>query len=181
MIKTKSIYQLIVYSIVFIIGLISFFTFIIIDNAFDEFQEKIIIIKTDNLHKQKELIKDVNFADMVYFDKEISKHDSDGWLIFGKNCTKVEYFNELASADTGCNNTKTIDNVLRMTKKGMTSEIGLEVMKTLTLSLENIKVRKKIVDSGTFWCTASLKILNEAGNNLVPLTYSSDLDEFSAK
>jgi len=58
MIKTKSIYQLIVYSIVFVIGLISFFTFIIINNAFDEFQEKITIIKNDNLTKQKEFIKD---------------------------------------------------------------------------------------------------------------------------
>jgi len=58
MIKTKSIYQLIVYSIVFIIGLISFFTFVIINNAFDEFQEKIAIIKNDNLHKQKDLIKE---------------------------------------------------------------------------------------------------------------------------
>lgn len=57
MIKTKSIYQLIVYSIVFIIGLIAFFTFIIINNAFDEFQEKIAIIKTDNLYKQKALLK----------------------------------------------------------------------------------------------------------------------------
>jgi len=57
MIKTKSIYQLIVYSIVFVIVLISFFTFIIINNAFDEFQEKITIIKKDNLKKQKDSIK----------------------------------------------------------------------------------------------------------------------------
>ena len=57
MIKTKSIYQLIVYSIVFVIALISFFTFIIINNAFDEFQEKITIIKKDNLIKQKDSIK----------------------------------------------------------------------------------------------------------------------------
>ena len=58
MIKTKSIYQLIVYSIVFVIVLISFFTFIIINNAFDEFQEKITIIKHNNLNKQKDFIKD---------------------------------------------------------------------------------------------------------------------------
>jgi len=57
MIKTKSIYQLIVYSIVFVIVLISFFTFIIINNAFDEFQEKITIIKKDNVKKQKDSIK----------------------------------------------------------------------------------------------------------------------------
>ena len=57
MIKTKSIYQLIVYSIVFVIALVSFFTFIIINNAFNEFQEKITIIKNDNLNKQKEFIK----------------------------------------------------------------------------------------------------------------------------
>ena len=57
MIKTKSIYQLIVYSIIFVIVLISFFTFIIIDNAFDDFQEKITIIKKDHLKKQKDFIK----------------------------------------------------------------------------------------------------------------------------
>ena len=58
MIKTKSIYQLIVYSIVFVIVLVSFFTFIIINNTFEEFQEKITMIKHDNIHKQKEFIKD---------------------------------------------------------------------------------------------------------------------------
>lgn len=57
MIKTKSIYQLIVYSIVFVIALVSFFTFIIINNAFNEFQEKITIIKDDNVNKQKALLK----------------------------------------------------------------------------------------------------------------------------
>ncbi|WP_419770414.1 MAG: cache domain-containing protein [Candidatus Marinarcus sp.] len=58
MIKVKSIYQLIVYSIVFIIILISFFTFVIITNAFNEFQEKINIIEQNNLSKQKDLIKE---------------------------------------------------------------------------------------------------------------------------
>ena len=57
MIKANSLYHLIVYSIVFIIILISFFTFIIITNAFDEFQEKITIIKSDYEIKQKDSIK----------------------------------------------------------------------------------------------------------------------------
>ena len=57
MVKAKSLYHLIVYSIVFIIILISFFTFIIINNAFDEFQEKIQIIKTNYEIKQKETIR----------------------------------------------------------------------------------------------------------------------------
>ncbi|MFA6788693.1 MAG: cache domain-containing protein [Arcobacteraceae bacterium] len=58
MIKVKSIYQLIVYSIIFIILLISFFTFIIISNAFTEFQEKIHIIEHNNLDKQKAILKE---------------------------------------------------------------------------------------------------------------------------
>lgn len=61
MFKAKSLYHLIVYSIVFIIILISFFTFIIIDNAHEELQEKIITLKSDYSNNQKELIKnDVN-------------------------------------------------------------------------------------------------------------------------
>lgn len=40
MIKAKSLYHLILYSIIFIIILTSSFTFIIIENAFDDFQEK---------------------------------------------------------------------------------------------------------------------------------------------
>ncbi len=66
MIKAKSLYHLILYSIIFIVILISFFTFIIIENAFDDFQEKIEIIKTDYAKKQKDAIrneieKTVNF------------------------------------------------------------------------------------------------------------------------
>jgi signal transduction histidine kinase len=57
MIKAKSLYHLIVYSIVFIIILISFFTFIIINNAFNEFQEKIEIIRDDYATKQKDIIR----------------------------------------------------------------------------------------------------------------------------
>lgn len=57
MIKAKSLYHLILYSIAFIIILASSFTFIIIDNAFDDFQEKIEIIKSDFETKQKDLIK----------------------------------------------------------------------------------------------------------------------------
>ena len=57
MVKAKSLYHLILYSIFFIVILTSSFTFIIIDNAFDEFQEKIEIIKTDYSNKQKDLIQ----------------------------------------------------------------------------------------------------------------------------
>jgi len=57
MIKAKSLYHLILYSIFFIVILTSSFTFIIIENTFDEFQEKIKIIKTDYSNKQKELIQ----------------------------------------------------------------------------------------------------------------------------
>ena len=61
MFKAKSLYHLIVYSILFIVVLISFFTFIIIDNAHDELQEKIVTLKTDFTNNQKELIKnDIN-------------------------------------------------------------------------------------------------------------------------
>ncbi|PLY07828.1 MAG: histidine kinase [Arcobacter sp.] len=57
MIKAKSLYHLILYSIIFIIILTSSFTFIIIDNAFDEFQEKIETIRTSFQERKKETIK----------------------------------------------------------------------------------------------------------------------------
>lgn len=57
MLKAKSLYHLIVYSIVFIIILISFFTFIIINNAHEELQEKIHTLKTDYTNNQKALLK----------------------------------------------------------------------------------------------------------------------------
>jgi signal transduction histidine kinase len=61
MFKAKSLYHLIVYSILFIIVLISFFTFIIISNSHEELQEKIKTLKTDYTNSQKELLKnDVN-------------------------------------------------------------------------------------------------------------------------
>ena len=57
MIQVKSIYHLILSSIVFIIILISSFTYIIIDNTFDEFQNKIDTLEVDYTNKQKGLIK----------------------------------------------------------------------------------------------------------------------------
>ena len=57
MTQVKSIYHLILYSIIFIIILISSFTFIIIDNTFDEFQEKIKTLEAGYTNKQKDLIK----------------------------------------------------------------------------------------------------------------------------
>lgn len=68
MLKAKSLYHLIVYSILFIIVLISFFTFIIISNAHEELQEKIHTLKSDYIETQKESIKNhvnyvINFID----------------------------------------------------------------------------------------------------------------------
>ena len=57
MTQVKSIYHLILYSIIFIILLISSFTYIIIDNTFNEFQEKIATLEYDYTSKQKELIE----------------------------------------------------------------------------------------------------------------------------
>ena len=47
MLKAKSLYHLILYSILFIIILISFFTFIIINNAHEELQDKISTLKIE--------------------------------------------------------------------------------------------------------------------------------------
>jgi predicted PurR-regulated permease PerM len=74
MLKAKSLYHLIVYSILFIVVLISFFTFIIINNAHEELQDKIENFKTDYTNSQKELIKNhvnyiINFID--YYNKNI--------------------------------------------------------------------------------------------------------------
>ena len=68
MLSAKSLYHLIVYSILFIIVLIASFTFIIINNTHDELQEKINTLKTDYTNNQKELIKNhvnyiINFID----------------------------------------------------------------------------------------------------------------------
>ena len=71
MLKAKSLYHLIVYSIVFIIILISFFTFTIINNAHEELQEKIHTLKTDYTNSQKALLKNhidyvIKFIDYYY-------------------------------------------------------------------------------------------------------------------
>lgn len=73
MLRAKSLYHLIVYSILFIIVLVSTFTFIIINNAHEELQEKIHTLKTDYTNNQKELIKNhvnyiINFID--YYNEE---------------------------------------------------------------------------------------------------------------
>lgn len=76
MLKAKSLYHLIVYSILFIILLISFFTFIIINNAHEELQDKVETLKTDYTNSQKELIKnDVNsvISFIKYYDNKYSK------------------------------------------------------------------------------------------------------------
>ncbi len=68
MIKVKSIYKLIIYSIVFIIFLISFFTFTSISSAYTEFQEKVSIIEQNNLDKQKSLLKENITKIIKYID-----------------------------------------------------------------------------------------------------------------
>jgi signal transduction histidine kinase len=76
MLKAKSLYHLIVYSILFIILLISFFTFIIINNAHEELQDKVETLKTDYTNSQKELIKnDVNsvISFIKYYDNKYNK------------------------------------------------------------------------------------------------------------
>ncbi|BAK72521.1 MAG: cache domain-containing protein [Arcobacter sp.] len=78
MLKAKSLYHLIVYSILFIIVLISFFTFIIIDNAHEELQEKIHTLKIDYTNNQKALIKNhvnyiINFIDYYYNQNKDTK------------------------------------------------------------------------------------------------------------
>ncbi len=57
MLKAKSLYHLVLYSIFFIVILISFFTFVTINNAHEELQNKITTLKTDYTNSQKELIK----------------------------------------------------------------------------------------------------------------------------
>lgn len=78
MLKAKSLYHLIVYSILFIVVLISFFTFIIIDNAHEELQEKINTLKVDYTNNQKELIKNhidyiIKFIDFYYNENKNEK------------------------------------------------------------------------------------------------------------
>lgn len=78
MLKAKSLYHLIVYSIFFIIILISFFTFIIISNAHDELQEKVHTLKEDYTSNQKVLLKNyvnhiINFIDYYYEENKDKK------------------------------------------------------------------------------------------------------------
>lgn len=63
MLKAKSLYHLIVYSILFIILVISSFTFVIINNAHEELQEKVETLKEDYTNNQKALLK--NHVDYV--------------------------------------------------------------------------------------------------------------------
>jgi signal transduction histidine kinase len=76
LLKAKSLYHLIVYSILFIIVLIASFTFVIISNAHGELQEKIHTLKTDYTNNQKELIKNhVNYIiDFVDYYNETYKN-----------------------------------------------------------------------------------------------------------
>lgn len=75
MLKSKSLYHLIVYSIMFIIVLISFFTFILISNAHDEFQDKVLSLKEEYIQNKKEILKSdistiINFIDHYANDNE---------------------------------------------------------------------------------------------------------------
>src|SRR5574344_2878564 len=82
MLKAKSLYHLTVYSIVFIIILISFFTFTINNNAHEELQEKIHTLKTDYTNSQKALLKNhvdyvIKFIDYYYKQNKDSKQLED--------------------------------------------------------------------------------------------------------
>ena len=76
MLKAKSLYHLIVSSILFILVLISFFTFIIIDNAHNELQEKIKTLKNDYTNNQKELIKNdvVSVINFIKYYNQTNKN-----------------------------------------------------------------------------------------------------------
>jgi predicted Holliday junction resolvase-like endonuclease len=82
MFKAKSLYHLIVYSIFFIVILISFFTFIIIDNAHEELQQKIETQKQDYTNSQKELLKSdilstINFINFYHNKYKNEKNEKD--------------------------------------------------------------------------------------------------------
>lgn len=81
MIKVKSLYHLILYSIIFIIILIAGFTYIIIDNAFEDFQNKIVQVKSEYITIQKnsietEIKNTVSFID-YYYKKNIDLKSED--------------------------------------------------------------------------------------------------------
>ncbi|MGB5793723.1 cache domain-containing protein [Poseidonibacter sp.] len=76
MFKAKSLYHLIVSSILFILVLISFFTFIIIDNAHNELEEKIKSLRTDYTNNQKELIKN-DVVSVINFIKYYHEKNKD--------------------------------------------------------------------------------------------------------
>lgn len=40
--------------------------------------------------KNREVVKDNDLSDMVYWDKHISNASEDAWWIFGKDCTKIK-------------------------------------------------------------------------------------------
>lgn len=78
MFKSKSLYHLIVYSILFIIVLISFFSFILIDNAHEEFQSKVASIKAEYLENKKDTLKNdittvINFIEYYEEQNTITK------------------------------------------------------------------------------------------------------------
>ena len=93
MLSAKSLYHLIVYSILFIIVLVSTFTFIIINNAHEELQEKIHTLKTDYTNNQKELIKNLNKKKIPY-QININKINLSNHTIYLLNNTKYNNEND---------------------------------------------------------------------------------------
>lgn len=102
MLKAKSLYHLIVYSILFIVVLISAFTFITINNAHEELQEKISTLETDFTSNQKNLIKNdvnsvINFIDYYhnkYKGKKTTEEIKEEVLIAIEKMRKNENVNE---------------------------------------------------------------------------------------
>lgn len=122
----------------------------------------------------EEVVKDNDLEDMVYWDKKISNTDSDEWWIFGKSCTKVKYYNELAAKGSACDNIDTRYNVLKVAKQRILSEIGQQAFSKVTFSMDDIKVRKHNIDNGTYWCTAQLIGTDDIGKQSIDLTFSSE-------
>jgi len=81
MLKVKSLYQLIIHSIFFIIILSSFFTFIIINNSYNELKEKIHNIENDYTNNQKDILKNyinyiLKFMNYYYEENRYKKSDT---------------------------------------------------------------------------------------------------------
>lgn len=102
MVNIKSINRLIISEILLLIFIVSFFSFITINYAYEEFKDKVNIIKTTFLDKQKESVKtsvedNINFMKYIYTNysnlpqQEIEKKILKGLDEFNQNNKSSEY------------------------------------------------------------------------------------------